>query len=383
MGWETLWKYQTVDYVRIAAVLKNTDLHIRMRSSLRGNRIRIEFANTYGNEPLTFESVIVSNGTDKSTVLHQKRSRITINPGERFFSDAIESDIEPGDEVWIHLYIKDENRINAFASTWASKSWSVEYEQGAVEEIFPLMREEKVKPSILFGISQVQVQSKEEVQYLYMFGDSITHMSFYTDPVQEWISRNAKGKYSLINAGICGNRVLRDGIYGDRFWGKGREMGGAGIRRAGADIRERDHIAVAVVLEGINDILQPYQKNKQEEVVTPVELCKGLADIVNDLKRKSGRVYLGTITPFQKDGMTYAAQCEELRLECNRWIRSQNVSDGVIDFDRVIRNPECPAQISPELSMPDGVHPNAAGGRKMADEMIKVCLQGVVSSEKV
>lgn len=357
MGWETLWKYQTVDYVRTAAVLKNTDLHIRMRSSLRGNRIRIEFANTYGNEPLTFESVIVSNGTDKSTVLHQKRSRITINPGERFFSDAIESDIEPGDEVWIHLYIKDEN--------------------------FPLMREEKVKPSILFGISQVQVQSKEEVQYLYMFGDSITHMSFYTDPVQKWISRNAKGKYSLINAGICGNRVLRDGIYGDRFWGKGREMGGAGIRRAGADIRERDHIAVAVVLEGINDILQPYQENKQEEVVTPVELCKGLADIVNDLKRKSGRVYLGTITPFQKDGMTYAAQCEELRLECNRWIRSQNVSDGVIDFDRVIRNPECPAQISPELSMPDGVHPNAAGGRKMADEMIKVCLQGVVSSEKV
>ena len=159
--------------------------------------------------------------------------------------------------------------------------------------------------------------------------------------------------------------------------------GGAGIRRAGADIRERDHIAVAVVLEGINDILQPYQENKQEEVVTLVELCKGLADIVNDLKRKSGRVYLGTITPFQKDGMTYAAQCEELRLECNRWIRSQNVSDGVIDFDRVIRNPECPAQISPELSMPDGVHPNAAGGRKMADEMIKVCLQGVVSSEKV
>ena len=77
MGWETLWKYQTVDYVRTAAVLKNTDLHIRMRSSLRGNRIRIEFANTYGNEPLTFESVIVSNGTDKSTVLHQKRSRIT------------------------------------------------------------------------------------------------------------------------------------------------------------------------------------------------------------------------------------------------------------------------------------------------------------------
>ena len=108
-----------------------------------------------------------------------------------------------------------------------------------------------------------------------------------------------------------------------------------------------------------------------------------MENIVNDLKRKSARVYLGTITPFQKAGATYAAQCEKLRLECNRWIRSQKVSDGVIDFDRVIRNPECPAQISPELSMPDGVHPNAAGGKKMADEMIKVCLQEVVSNEKV
>ena len=58
------------------------------------------------------------------------------------------------------------------------------------EAIHKLLSNEKYTGRVLLQktvrTGSVQVKNEgEEVQYLYMFGDSITHMSFYTDPVQE------------------------------------------------------------------------------------------------------------------------------------------------------------------------------------------------------
>ncbi len=51
----------------------------------------------------------------------------------------------------------------------------------------------------------------------------------------------------------------------------------------------------------------------------------------------------------------------------NAWIRMSGAYDGVIDFDRVLRDPNSPTRIHIIYDSGDHGHPNDAGYRAMAD----------------
>ena len=81
------------------------------------------------------------------------------------------------------------------------------------------------------------------------------------------------------------------------------------------------------------------------------------------------RVYGGTLTPV--DGYPFpgfwSPALEEKRQAVNRWIRTSNAYDAVIDFDQVLRDPSHPARLLPDYDSGDHVHPNDTGCRVMAD----------------
>ena len=79
------------------------------------------------------------------------------------------------------------------------------------------MKEEAIKPQIIFGFTEIQVLTDSNVREILLFGDSLTHMSFYSDALAERLYRKYPGKVSVINGGICGNRVLRDAMEVERF----------------------------------------------------------------------------------------------------------------------------------------------------------------------
>ena len=58
---------------------------------------------------------------------------------------------------------------------------------------------------------------------------------------------------------------------------------------------------------------------------------------------------------------------EEKRQAVNRWIRTSNAYDAVIDFDKVLRDPMHPTRLLPDYDSGDHVHPNDMGYRGMAD----------------
>ena len=51
----------------------------------------------------------------------------------------------------------------------------------------------------------------------------------------------------------------------------------------------------------------------------------------------------------------------------NRWIRTRQAYDAVIDFDKVLRDPAHPSRLLPAYDSGDHVHPNDAGYRAMAE----------------
>ena len=50
-----------------------------------------------------------------------------------------------------------------------------------------------------------------------------------------------------------------------------------------------------------------------------------------------------------------------IRNEVNRWIRTKAPFDGVLDFDKVVRDPANPDLLTPAFNCGDGIHPSPAG----------------------
>ena len=51
----------------------------------------------------------------------------------------------------------------------------------------------------------------------------------------------------------------------------------------------------------------------------------------------------------------------------NLWIRTSHAFDGVIDFDKVVKDPSNPTQLLPAFDSGDHLHPNDAGYQAMAN----------------
>ena len=71
------------------------------------------------------------------------------------------------------------------------------------------------------------------------------------------------------------------------------------------------------------------------------------------------KVFLATITPFKGNGY-YTIFHEAARQVVNEWIRKQNICEGIIDFDKLVRDPNDAAKLQERYS-DDWLHLNPAG----------------------
>jgi hypothetical protein len=58
-----------------------------------------------------------------------------------------------------------------------------------------------------------------------------------------------------------------------------------------------------------------------------------------------------------------------MRAAINQWIRTTNQLDGVIDFDKVTRDPANPTAFLPADDSGDNLHPGDAGYKAMGDSI--------------
>ena len=75
-----------------------------------------------------------------------------------------------------------------------------------------------------------------------------------------------------------------------------------------------------------------------------------------------------TILPFEGNTLDFfTEEGEAKRQAVNRWIRTSGEYDGVIDFDRAMRDPDHPLRLLPAYDSGDHLHPNDVGMAAMAD----------------
>jgi lysophospholipase L1-like esterase len=132
-----------------------------------------------------------------------------------------------------------------------------------------------------------------------------------------------------------------------------------------------------IVLEGINDIgfsqFPPFPGAEPRTNVSAEEIIGAYRQIIERAHAGGLRVLGGTLLPFQ-GSFYWDAAAEVKRQRVNTWIRTSGVFDGVIDFDRVVRDPADPAVLAPRYDSGDHLHPSDAGYRAMGNAIDLTCL---------
>ena len=114
-----------------------------------------------------------------------------------------------------------------------------------------------------------------------------------------------------------------------------------------------------ILLEGINDI--SYEQVPAEQLIAAYE------QVIDKAHAKGIKVFGATLLPIQNSRKDTPAN-EATRQAVNKWIREAHRFDAVLDFEKVVQDPENPLRIRKDLTG-DYVHPNTEGYRLMAESV--------------
>lgn len=391
------WKYLPVNYGTNIGSVENTLQKTWFRNNLKGEKIRLKFTNKYGVSPLILDRVMISGEKDtdqRVQVTCRGNTKIVIHPGEEFLSDEFDWQTVPGENIVLFVFFKERQEIHCAAAMWSVKCCHTVYRSCENEcdimaevsedewkesrEIYPYIEADVNKANVVAGVCEIQVYTDPEVKTLAMFGDSITHMSYFSDGLMDILMERAPGGITLVNYGIGGNRILRNASYVEDMEGNGSCFGPAGAGRFESDVFSDDTPDVVLVLEGVNDIMHPYMFGHDDDIVTAGDLEKGMKEIIDISHRHGCPVYVGTVMPFwDAQYGEWFEPAEYVRRQFNQWIREQSDAEGVLDYDRAAADGMYKERMKDGIHIGDGLHPNTKGGQLMAQTAYRVIQNSV------
>lgn len=335
------------------------------RPTIAGSQLRVSLSNSFGNPPLRIDAAEVAEAAGNGAIRAGSsrplsfagRSWVVLPPGARISSDPVSFNVRAQVDLSVSLYLDADSGPTTSHPIGLRSAWLVPGNQVSAE---------KLEGATLFRsylwLDGIEVSTSGHVATIVAFGDSITD-GFATTPDADmpWPSilarrlAAARAPRSVVNLGISGNRVLREGA------------GSSGLARFDRDVLSRPGARWVLLLLGINDIsfnaipgLPPSEKATADDIIAGYRL------LISQARQHGLSIIGGTLTPFEGVN-TFSSAGEQMRQQINQWIRGSREFDAVIDFDVATRDPAHPARLRPDFDSGDHIHPNDAGNRAMAD----------------
>ncbi|MBR1464482.1 MAG: SGNH/GDSL hydrolase family protein [Prevotella sp.] len=337
--------------------LANRSLREIVHVTIGGNSLRLQLSNEFSATQVAIKSVYIADAAD-SCDIHVKSARyltfsgrrdVTIPAGETVFSDMLPYDLKPLQLLSITINYGDEVPVNA-TSHRGSRTTSYLMD-GVSKPKKKFAATEKVDH--WYNIAAIDVVAGESTPCIAVLGNSITDgRGSTTNEQNRWPDKMAEalgGNTAVLNLGIGGNAVLRGGL------------SEPAVKRFERDIMRQRGVKTLVIFQGVNDI--GGSKGNSEQVAT--ELMEAYTSFINQAHQAGMKVYLATITPF-KGNSYYTIFHEAARQYVNQWIREQKLSDGIIDFDKLVFDPNDPAKMQAKYS-DDWLHLNPSGYAAMGE----------------
>ncbi|MCM4075962.1 SGNH/GDSL hydrolase family protein [Paractinoplanes hotanensis] len=377
-GWTATWAAApTTVPPTPPTVLASQTVRQIVHTSVGGDEIRIRVTNEFGNGPLRLGAarVALRSGEGASTgivpgsdrrVTFGNRAAVTIPAGSPLVSDPVRLRVTPGADLAISLYLPARTPVTTLAAFAFQDNVIADGDVTAARTVTPVA----TIGQYLF-LSGVAV--RREARAVVTLGDSITNGANTASNLNHrWPDLLAARlrHVGVANVGISGNRLLHDPnpAPGSDAEGFAAYFGHSALRRFDRDVIAQPGAAYLVVLLGVNDLGHPGTVAPASEVVSADDLIGGHRQLIARA-HSAGLVAIGaTVLPFKGDTLGFYSEANERKRDVlNRWIRSGGEYDGVVDFDRALRDPADPLRLHPAYDSGDGLHPNDAGMAAMAD----------------
>ena len=344
--------------------MTNRSVRQVVKVSIGGDVIRLKLSNIYSMQPVEIRSIYIAHtkdsfAIDAKTAQYFKfgNSYKTVIPaGKQIVSDALKFNLRNLERVAITINYTSAPEIPTVHMGSRTTSYIMKGVTNAHTNFAKAFRENH-----WYNISGIDVYTmSNNMSAIAIIGNSITDGKCSTDNAQNrWpdvMSEMLQLKHKITNQG-----VLNLGIGNNRVTVPGG-FGALAKERFDRDILMQSGVKKVVIFEGVNDIGAARSGSSETVARQIIESIQGM---VKKAKARKMKVYLGTITPFKGAGY-YTHFHEAARLYVNDWIRSQakNV-DGILDFAKLLQDPNDDRRMKREYASSDWLHPNPAGYKAM------------------
>ena len=336
-----------------------------------GRAIRLTFDNYCGTEPVTLSKVTVLRDGVFSPVLFDGGREVTIPGGEKAVSDPLELEIMESEMIYVSFYLQDFTLMRSVVYTSGPLSEGL-YANGDETENSEIGIDTSRTTHLCYFLSNISVLTGREKRAIVCYGDSIT--------AQDWPDELALRCYihgysntAVIRRATSGSRILRqyDCITYESYGLMGRNRFAHEVPTDGAD--------TVIIQQGINDIIHPVGSDvnvfrPMSDLPTVEQLIEGLKTYIAQARSFGYKVYVGTLLPMG-GWRTDAPFRQEMRHAYNEFIRTTDLIDGCIDFDKALEDPDRPNYFLPKYDSGDHLHPSKAGYERMAMEIPEALLK--------
>ena len=344
--------------------MTNRSVRQVVKVSIGGDVIRLKLSNIYSMQPVEIRSIYIAHAKDSFSIDAKSAQyfkfdnsyKTVIPAGKQIVSDALKFNLRNLERVAITINYTSAPEVPTVHMGSRTTSYIMKGVTNAHSNFEKAFRENH-----WYNISGIDIYTmSNNMSAIAIMGNSITDGKCSTDNAQNrWpdvMSEMLQLKHKITNQG-----VLNLGIGNNRVTVPGG-FGALAKERFDRDILMQSGVKKVIIFEGINDIGAAKSGNSETVARQIIESIQGM---VRKAKARKMKVYLGTITPFKGAGY-YTHFHEAARLYVNDWIRSQAKKvDGILDFAKLLQDPNDDRRMKREYASNDWLHPNPAGYKAM------------------
>lgn len=350
------------------AVLANSTLRQFVHITIGGQHLRVRFSNAYGTNSVAINSAHVAlsagagsagNGdinsaTDKALTFHGAPA-VNIPPGEVILSDPLDYSLPALTNLAVTIYF---GQISATTVNGHPGSRTTSFIQAGNVVSAPSMPT-TASTQHWYIITGVDVLADNSSKAVVTLGDSITDgRGSTTDGNDRWPDDLAARLFT--NAPTTSVAVDNMGIGGNGIFAG---LGPSAVSRYDRDVLNQSGVQWVIIFEGVNDI---GGASASGSPALATNIITAFQQFITKAHARNILAYGATITPFGGNSY-FTPQHEAARQTVNAWIRTNNLADGLIDFDVVVRDPVTLTNLLSSFNSGDGLHLTPAGYHAMAN----------------
>lgn len=344
-----------------------------VHTSIGGDTVRVRLSNAYGPHTVEIGAAHIALRAKGSSIVpgsdhvltFSGRKSVAIPPNAPVLSDPVKLKVPANGDLEISIYIP--KSAPAGGIHYAAQQTNY-IGKGDLTSAAAIPDAQTIESWVF--LTDVEVTAPQSAFAIVAFGDSITDGAHSTVGANHrWpnfledrlLAQHRRPEIAVVDEGIGGNRILHDASRNVAF-------GVNALARFDRDALAEPGAKYVIVLEGINDIGHAGSSAPMSQYVSAADLIAGLKQLIARAHEHGLKIFGATLTPFA--GTIYPGyfgpKKDVEREALNKWIRTSHAFDGVIDFDKAIRDPNHPERMLPKYDSGDHLHPNDAGYQAMA-----------------